>query len=96
MRMFGCARATGGLRDTVIPIRMKDSSVEGNGFLFSDFTPSSFYDAMQRCAEFFRTGDDTIKALARKNAMQSVYFWDKPAKEYINVLYSHKEIVRVV
>ncbi|MDH7552389.1 MAG: glycogen/starch synthase [Spirochaetota bacterium] len=95
----GClvvARATGGLRDTVIPIRMKDSSVEGNGFLFSDFTPVSFYDAMQRCAEFFRTSDDTTKALARKNAMQSVYYWDKPAKEYIDVLYSHKEIVRVV
>jgi starch synthase len=95
----GClvvARATGGLRDTVVPIRMKGSSVEGNGFLFSDFTPSSFYDAMHRCAEFFRNSDDTIKALARKNAMQSVYYWDKPAKEYINVLYSHKEIVRVV
>lgn len=95
----GClvvARATGGLRDTIMPIRVKELSVEGNGFLFSDFNAASFYDAMQRCAAFFKNSNDTVKALARKNAMESVYYWDKPAKEYIDVLYSHKEIIRVV
>jgi len=52
----GClvvARATGGLRDTVRPISGKEERPRGNGFLFSDYTPAAFYDAMNRCSSFF-------------------------------------------
>jgi glycogen synthase len=92
----GClvvARATGGLRDTVSPVKVEDGAVEGNGFLFADFTPSAFFDAMKRCAEFLR-GDASLVRQARENARRSVYGWDRPACQYIESVYEMKEIIR--
>jgi len=34
--------------------------------------------------------------LARKNAERSVYFWDRPARIYMEELYSIKEIIRII
>ncbi len=95
----GClvvARATGGLRDTVFPARVTEKGVEGNGFLFSDYSAWAFYDAMERAANFFRSGDDETVARARINAENSVYFWDRPARRYIEEIYRIKEIIRVL
>ncbi len=47
------ARATGGLRDTVFPVRVRGDEIKGNGFLFSDFNSWAFYDAMDRARQFF-------------------------------------------
>ena len=94
----GClvvARATGGLRDTVITIKNDDKDVSGNGFLFSDFHSWAFYDAMQRASEFFHNSDDETIYKARCNAEESVYFWDKPAKQYINTIYDLIETLRL-
>ncbi len=93
----GClvvARATGGLRDTVHPLRIKDGVIEGNGFLFEEFTPQSFYDALERCLTFFRQADEAILYEARKNAGSFVCYWDKSARRYIEEIYSKKEIIR--
>ncbi len=95
----GClvvARATGGLRDTVFPVRVLENKVEGNGFLFSDYSPWAFYDAMERASSFCRTHSDDIITLARLNAEQSIYFWDHPARQYIKEIYQIKEIIRVI
>jgi starch synthase len=95
----GClvvARATGGLRDTVFPVRVTDNGVEGNGFLFSDYSAWAYYDAMERAAQFFRSGSDETIARARINAEKSVYFWDRPARQYIEEVYRIKEIIRVI
>lgn len=88
------ARATGGLRDTVFPVRKTAGGIEGNGFLFTDFNPTAFYDAMERADSFFRSSDDATIYQARTNAEKSVYFWDKPAREYIDIAYGSKEIIR--
>jgi len=93
----GClvvARATGGLRDTVTPLRVKGQRVIGNGFLFSDFNSWSFYDAMDRCASFFNQQDQVQIFRARVNAKRAVYYWDKSAKRYIDELYGINEIIR--
>jgi starch synthase len=93
----GClivARATGGLRDTVTPLRKRRRSLIGNGFLFSDFTAWSFYDAMNRCAVFFREASDEEIFRARRNAERAAFFWDRPARQYIERLYGIKEIIR--
>ncbi|MFC1670109.1 glycogen/starch synthase [Spirochaetota bacterium] len=95
----GClviARATGGLRDTVTPIRKRDDLIEGNGFLFYDYHPWAFYDAMERASEFFRDNNDELIHTARENAENSVYFWDKPAKEYVKKIYDMTETIRVI
>jgi len=93
----GClvvARATGGLRDTITPLRVKGQRVIGNGFLFSDFNSWSFYDAMDRCASFFNQQDQVQIFRARVNAKRAVYYWDKSAKSYIDELYGINEIIR--
>jgi len=88
------ARATGGLRDTVFPVRKTGNGIEGNGFLFTDFNPTAFYDAMERASAFFKNSGDEVVYQARKNAEKSVYFWDRPAKEYVDMAYGIKEIIR--
>lgn len=90
------ARATGGLRDTVFPLRLGDGVVDGNGFLFSDFTPWSFYDAIERAVSFFASSDDETVWRVRNNAEDSVFFWDIAAKNYIQNIYDMKEIIRVI
>lgn len=95
----GClvvARATGGLRDTVFPIRRKNGDIEGNGFLFSDYSAWAFYDAMERAHHFLTTSDEDTFYQARVNAENSAYFWDRPAKQYIEKVYEITETVRIL
>jgi len=92
----GCpviARATGGLRDTVKPVSGTGTSIEGYGFLFSDFTPWSFYDAMERASDFYKNSDEETFSILRENAEKAAYHWDKPAKEYINTIYDLTETI---
>ena len=89
------ARATGGLRDTIKPISGTGENIEGYGFLFSDFTPWSFYDAMERASHFFKTSNDDEFFKARENAEKAAYYWDKPAREYINTIYGLTETIRL-
>ncbi|HPV98350.1 MAG TPA: glycogen/starch synthase [Spirochaetota bacterium] len=95
----GClvvARATGGLRDTVFPVRMKDGMLEGNGFLFTDFNATAFYDAMERAHQFVRSSDDVAAHMAGQNARSSIYHWDRPARRYIGEVYAIKEMICAV
>ncbi|MBN1495598.1 MAG: glycogen/starch synthase [Spirochaetes bacterium] len=90
------ARATGGLRDTVFPIRVRGDSIEGNGFLFSDYNSWAFYDAMERAKQFFTGNGEDLVMKARKNAENSVYYWDRPAREYVEKIYGITETIRVL
>lgn len=95
----GClvvARATGGLRDTVHPVRISGEEVTGNGFLFSDYSAWAFYDAMERASIFFHSHDDATIDAVRRNAEESVYYWDTPAREYIERIYSMTETIRII
>ena len=89
------ARATGGLRDTIKPISGTGESIEGYGFLFSDFTARSFYDAMERASQFFKTCSENEFFKVRENAEKAAYYWDKPAQEYIDTIYSLTETIRL-
>ncbi|OHD64355.1 MAG: hypothetical protein A2176_01845 [Spirochaetes bacterium RBG_13_51_14] len=90
------ARATGGLRDTVFPIRLRGDVIEGNGFLFSDYNSWAFYDAMERAHLFFKQYDEGMIFQARKNAERSVYYWDRPAREYVEKIYGITETIRIL
>ena len=90
------ARATGGLRDTVFPIRLRGDSIDGNGFLFTDYSAWSFYDAMNRAASFFKENNDETIYKARINAENSVYYWDKPARKYAEEIYNMTETIRIL
>jgi starch synthase len=91
---FVIARATGGLRDTVFPINVKGNKVQGNGFLFTDFSPWAFYDAVERASGFLKNHTDDIIYKARIIAENSVNFWDVSAKKYIEEIYKFREVIR--
>ncbi len=88
------ARATGGLRDTVSQISHNGDEIKGNGFLFSDYHSWAFYDVMERAKNFFDSSSDEILLKARKNARDSVYFWDRPARQYVKEIYDFTETIR--
>lgn len=90
------ARATGGLRDTVSPVQVQDGIVEGNGFLFYDYSAHAFYDAMERAVQFFAESDVNTIIKIRQKASQSAYYWDRPARQYIQKLYRIKEMIRMI
>jgi hypothetical protein len=85
------ARATGGLRDTVFPIRQSGDDLKGNGFLFSDFSAWAFYDAMERAHKFFKENNDAMIQKARDNARSSVYFGiNRPATIFAACMISRR------
>ncbi len=92
---FVVARATGGLRDTVIPLQFAGKGVEGNGVLFSDYSPRAFYDAMERCMKLFKRLDETALYQVRKKVEGMVYYWDSSARKYIDTIYGIREMIRV-
>jgi glycogen synthase len=75
---------------------MKGQRVEGNGFLFSDYHSWAFYDAMQRARDFFISSSDSEIQSARINAENSVYFWDRPARKYVETIYGITETIRIL
>ncbi len=94
----GCppiARATGGLRDTIKSLIYSENHVEGYGFLFSDFSSWSFYDAMERASKFFHEAGDEMFLKVRELAENASYNWEKPALEYIDTLYRLNETIKL-
>ncbi|NWF52917.1 MAG: glycogen synthase GlgA [Nitrospirae bacterium] len=74
-------RATGGLSDTVQdfdPLTLK-----GTGFLFFDYTPYAFHDAVKRAICVY-TDKDKLKKMIL-NAMKIDFSWKRSAERYIEL-----------
>ena len=71
------ARATGGLADTVIDA---DSSPDGTGFLFTDYSIAELEEALNRAL----AAKDEPERWSRivRNAMKEDFSWNSSAKEY--------------
>lgn len=92
----GClvvAHATGGLRDTVIPLQLRGSAVSGCGVLFGDYRPDAFLDAMARCTWFLRHATADQIRRARDNARRSIVYWDRAARRYVQELHALQETI---
>lgn len=74
------ARATGGLADTVIDA---DSSPDGTGFLFSDYSIAELREALERALSA-KNDQERWNAIIR-SAMKKDFSWDTSAREYINL-----------
>ena len=74
------ARATGGLADTVIDA---DGSMDGNGFLFTDYSIEEFARALRRALEAKK--DETRWESIMRNAMRSDFSWHSSAKAYADM-----------
>ncbi len=74
-------RATGGLKDTVVPFDVRTGV--GNGFAFSSFDSDSLISALDSALEAYRNQRDWARLL--RNAMLSDFSWERSAREYLEV-----------
>jgi starch synthase len=74
-------RATGGLKDTVIPYHA--STEAGNGFAFDKANAQKFLATLQQALALYH--DEAVWSKIVKNAMQSNHRWRHSADEYLAV-----------
>ena len=71
-------RATGGLRDSVVPF--DPATGEGTGFLFGDYSSEALVEAVDRALDCFGRPDAWRRLVA--NAMAQDFSVDRTAAEY--------------
>jgi starch synthase len=74
-------RATGGLRDTVVPYRADTGA--GTGFVFQDATAEALIRAVQEMVSAFR--DRTLWYQLIRNAMAQDFSWSQSAQGYVDL-----------
>ncbi|MGH7424115.1 MAG: glycogen synthase, partial [Candidatus Methylomirabilales bacterium] len=84
-QMYGLAygtipvvRATGGLRDTIIPF--DPGAGTGNGFTFNKAEAGDLLQAVRLAIALFH--DKAVWGRLMKNAMAADFSWERPAREY--------------
>lgn len=75
-------RATGGLRDSVIPYN--EETGEGNGFRFWNYNAHEMKDALLAAAALFREDKARWKKLMQQ-AMAADFSWDRAAGTYLDI-----------
>ena len=75
-------RLTGGLRDTVVPYD-PDSSPEGYGFAFEDYSSEALRDEMLRAAGLYRNRRLWNRLVER--GMKLDFSWARSAREYLKL-----------
>jgi starch synthase len=73
-------RCTGGLADTVIDF---DSSEDGTGYLFSDYSTDEFHKAALRAIDAYN--DKPRWNVVVRNAMNADFSWDAATRAYISL-----------
>ena len=71
-------RATGGLRDTVVPYNK--STRRGNGFLFQNYNAHEMMSTIKKALTLFRDFNSWKRLI--QNAMREDYSWEHAAREY--------------
>lgn len=74
-------RATGGLKDTVMPYN--SATGQGTGFLFDNFKSSEFLAAIEKSLKVYQNKEAWLHLI--KNAMQKDFSWDHSSKEYLKL-----------
>lgn len=75
------ARATGGLKDTVIPFN--PDTMEGNGILFEHFDTNGLLWAIAQALRFYYNKELWNRIVS--NAMECDFSWERSAKEYLSL-----------
>jgi starch synthase len=72
----------GGLVDTVRPYDPRNG--QGTGFLFAEYSPWAFRDALQGALSLYH-GNPTAWRRLQKNGMRKDFSWEHSAREYVKV-----------
>ncbi|MGI6120264.1 MAG: glycogen synthase GlgA [Desulfosporosinus sp.] len=75
-------RATGGLKDTVVPYNEITGS--GNGFSFDNYNAHEFLFAVQRAVGIYYNNKPVWDKICQ-NALKSDFSWDRSANSYIKI-----------
>jgi starch synthase len=81
---YGCvpiARATGGLRDTILDPAVTASST---GFLFKQANPEAMVEAIQRALRIY-SNDPSGWQDIQKRGMEQDFSWERSAREYLKL-----------
>jgi starch synthase len=76
-------RATGGLKDTVIPFSAQRGKVNGNGFVFKPYRSDHLLATIDQALDVF-SKKNLWRELIR-NDMESDFSWERSAREYMNI-----------
>jgi starch synthase len=74
------ARETGGIKDTVFAIEIKNNTAKGTGFLFKRPTANEFLKTLQNSLSFYQKKD--IWKQIQINGMKQDFSWEKSANTY--------------
>ena len=74
--------ATGGLRDTVLPV--DENGQNGLGFTFQSYNGDDFLAALKRCLHLYHGNRDGFRALQYRDMCQD-FSWDLPAQKYMEL-----------
>jgi starch synthase len=88
---YGCvplARATGGLRDTIVDVG--GSGEKGTGFLFKPATAAAFVGTMQRALDAYR--DPVCWTSIQQQGMHQDFSWENSAAQYVRL---YRELLRI-
>lgn len=75
-------RQVGGLMDTVLPF--DPATGRGTGFVFNDYDPEQFWEAIALALSIFRLQKDSWKTCQR-NGMQQDFSWTRSSREYLRL-----------
>jgi starch synthase len=77
-------RATGGLADTVAPLRKGGWGVKTAGFTFDKFTSNAFFESLKQALDIYYNKPKVWRRL-QINGMKKDFSWDKSAQEYLKL-----------
>lgn len=76
-------RETGGLKDTVLPVKIEGEKIEGTGFLFKNYQEKELLETIEESLKIFEN-----KKIWRKiqiNGMKKDYSWKESARQYLKI-----------
>ncbi len=73
-------RNTGGLRDTVFPVKIKNKKVKGTGFMFDQYHPQAFLDKIKEALDTYQKKNIWKQIMI--NGMEEDFSWKKSAQQY--------------
>lgn len=76
-------RATGGLDDTIESVSLKNESISGNGFKFSQTSSEDIISSIEEALSYYENKKYWNQII--KNAMECDFSWEHQGKEYINL-----------
>ncbi|UZE93242.1 MAG: glycogen synthase [Candidatus Nealsonbacteria bacterium] len=74
------ARAVGGIKNTVFPVKIKRNRIKGNGFLFNRYSQKDLFESIKKALGFYEKKD--IWKQIQINGMKQDFSWKKSAKKY--------------